>query len=123
MTLPSSAAERGGIQPVVAVTANGVRRAEVRVGEEVTLGVRAAVAQGAGAIVGVQWDFDGSGSFPFRHSEVDGSAAEVKLSTTHVYDAPGTYFATALVHSHRDGDAGASFRRIPNLAQVRIVVT
>jgi hypothetical protein len=28
-----------------------------------------------------------------------------------------------LVHSRRDGDAGATFRRIPNLAQVRIVVS
>lgn len=77
VSLPTTAAERGGIQPVVAATANGSRRAEVRVGEKVTLEVGAAVAPGAGAIVGVQWDFDGSGSFPFRHGEVDGSAAEV----------------------------------------------
>ena len=123
VSLPSTAAERGGIQPVVAATANGSRRADVRVGETVMLEVHAAAPPGAGAIVGVQWDFDGSGSFPFRHGEVDGSAAELKLSTTHAYEKPGTYFATALVHSHRDGDAGATFRRIPNLAQVRIVVT
>ena len=123
VSLPSTAAERGGIQPVVAVTANGARRTEVRVGEEVTLEVRAAVPPGTGAIVGVQWDFDGSGSYPFAHRDVDGSATEVKRATTHAYESPGTYFATALVHSHRDGDVGATSRRIPNLAQVRIVVT
>jgi hypothetical protein len=47
----------------------------------------------------------------------------VKLSTAHSYDKPGTYFVTALVHSHRDGEVGATSRRIPNLAQLRVVVT
>ncbi len=71
----------------------------------------------------MQWDFDGSGTFGYAHNDVDGSAREVKLSTTQSYDAPGTYFVTALVHSHRDGDASATSRRIPNLGQVRVVVS
>ena len=123
VTLPASAAERGGIQPVVAASANGATCAQVKAGETVALEVRAEVPHGGGTIISAQWDFDGTGSFPFHHDEVDGSASEVKLSTTHTYDAPGTYFATALVHSHRDGDAAATSRRIPNLGQVRIVVT
>jgi hypothetical protein len=43
--------------------------------------------------------------------------------TPFVYERPGTYFVTALVHSHREGDIAAVNRRIPNLAQARIVVT
>src|SRR5208283_276921 len=116
--LPGTADERGGIQPVVQATANGGVRADVAVGEPVALEVHAQVPPNAGAVVSVDWDFDGSGSFPFRHDDVDGTATEITRSTTHSYDRPGTFFATALVHSHRDGDLGATSRRIPNLAQV-----
>jgi hypothetical protein len=123
VVLPESAAERGGIQPVVSVTANGTNRAEVRVGEEVALDVHAAVPPGAGTVIAVEWDFDGSGRFPFRHVEVDGTAAEVALTTTHSYDRPGTYFATARVVSHVDGKVDATSRRLPNVAQARIIVT
>jgi hypothetical protein len=123
VSLPAGAAERGGIQPVVSATANGSDRAEVRVGEEVVLSADAEVPSGAGTIVAVEWDFDGSGAFPYRHDDVDGTATAVSVSTTHTYDHAGTYFATARVFSHRDGDLDATARRIPNLAQVRVVVS
>ena len=78
---------------------------------------------GAGTIVGVEWDFDGSGTFPFATTRSTAPRRRVELTTTHTYDRPGTYFATARVHSHRDGDVDATSRRIPNVAQARIVVT
>jgi hypothetical protein len=121
VTLPATAAERGGIQPVVTVSAGGGACADIRVGEEVTLEVRAQVPPGAGTIVSVEWDFDGSGTYPYSH-EVDGSAAELTLTTTHAYERPGTYFVTAQVQSHRDGDVAAQTRRITNVAQARVVV-
>jgi hypothetical protein len=123
ISLPADATERGGIQPVATATANGGSRAEIGVGAPVTLEVRAEVPPGAGTIIAVEWDFDGSGSFPFRHDKVDGTATELTLSTTHSYDEPGTYFATARVSSHRQGDVEATSRRIPTLAQVRLVVS
>lgn len=95
----------------------------MRVGEPVNLEVHAEVPPGAGAIISVAWDFDGNGTYPFRNEDVDGSAREVKLSLTHTYDTPGTYFAAVLVCSHRDGNLRASSRRIPNVARARIVVT
>ncbi|MHB8467719.1 MAG: PKD domain-containing protein, partial [Acidimicrobiales bacterium] len=122
IVLPPSAAERQGIQPVVAVTANGAARTEARVGEDVRLQVRAVVPPGAGTIIAAQWDFDGSGTYP-EASAVDGSASDVTLEVTHRYERPGTYFATALVESHREGDVNAASRRIPNLASARVVVT
>jgi hypothetical protein len=122
VSLPAGAAERGGIQPVVTATANGADRTEVGVGEEVVLAADAEVPSGAGTIVAVEWDFDGSGTYLCRDEDVDGTAATVSVSTTHAYDHPGTYFATARVFSHRDGDRNAAARRIPNLAQVRVVV-
>jgi len=123
VSLPDTAAARGGIQPVLSVTADGGTVAEVRAGETVTLHVHAEVPPDAGSLISVEWDFDGSGTFPFRHPEVDGTSTKASLSTTHAYDRPGTYFATARVHSHRDGDVEASHRRIPNVAQARVVVT
>jgi hypothetical protein len=123
ISLPPTAADRGGIQPVVQATANGTSRAEVKVGETVTLEVHAEVPAGAGTVVAAAWDFDGSGTYPFTHPEIDGSSADVTVHTTHSWDRPGTYFATALVHSRRDGDTKATNRRLPNLASARVVVT
>jgi hypothetical protein len=84
--------------------------------------MHAATPPGAGTIVEADWDFDGSGAFPFRHSEVDGSAAALTLTTTHMFDQPGEYFVTGRVHSHRTGDVHADSCRIANMAQARVVV-
>jgi len=108
---------------VVSVTANGGARADVRVGEAVTLALHAETPPGKGGIVDAAWDVDGSGTYPLAHDGLDGSAASVDLTMTHTWDRPGTYFATCLVHSHVDGDASATSRRLPNLASARVVVT
>ena len=123
VTLPATAAERGGIQPVVHVNANGGLRAEVNAGEPVTLTVHAETPPGAGTIIAAAWDFDGSGAYAFDHDGIDGTATEVTLTTTHTWDRPGTYYATCLVHSHVNGDTHATSRRLPNLASARIVVS
>jgi hypothetical protein len=120
--LSKKAAERKGIQATIAVTANGAVRAEVRVGEPVALELKAAVPPGSGTIVEADWDVDGKGAFPFKCKEIDGSAAAVTLAITHVFDRPGEYFVTGRVHSHREGDVHATARRIPNVAQARVVV-
>ena len=120
--LPAIAAERGGIQPVAIATANGGVRADIRVGDTVALAVSAAVPPQAGTIVSVEWDFDGSGKYPYRHEGIDGSAAELTLSTTHTYARSGTFFATARVTSHRHGDVDAQLCRIETIAQARVVV-
>lgn len=122
VTLPPTASERGGIQPVVDVTVNGGKRIEVSAGTAVTVDVHAEVPIGTGTIVGVKWDFDGSGDYA-HSSPVDGTSASVRCSITHTFDRPGTYFATALVESHRDGDVAAVHRRVPNLGAARIVVS
>jgi len=101
VTLPATAAGRGGIQPVVHVTANGGARTLVRVGESVGLEVVAEVPAGAGTIIGVKWDVDGSGAYPFVEA-LDGSSPRITLGLTHAWPRPGTYFVTALVESHRE---------------------
>jgi len=121
VVLPAGAAERGGIQPVVTVAANGGIRAEVAVGEAVQLEMTAETPPGGGTIISAEWDFDGQGTFPLRH-DVDGSQTVVRFTVDHSYDAPGTYFVTARVHSNREGKVDAPYRRLPNLATARVVV-
>jgi hypothetical protein len=122
LTLPPTALERGGIQPVVLVTANGASLADVAVGEDVTVSVHAEVPPGAGTVVSLDWDFDGEGTYPLRDDRPDGKLSTIDLSTTHSYDRPGTYYVTALVRSHREGDLDDTTRHVPNLAQARVVV-
>ena len=121
--LSGDAAQRQGIQAVIAVTANGGARAEVRVGETVTFSLEAAVPPGAGAIVSADWDFTGSGEFPFSHDGIEGKDSALTLTTTHRYDQPGEYFVTGRVHSHRNGNVNAKACRIANVAQARVIVS
>src|SRR3546814_13758669 len=69
----------------------------------VELEVRTEVPPGAGTIIAVEWDFDGQGKYPFGH-EVSGKDSALTLSTSNEFDQPGTYFPTARVVSHREGD-------------------
>jgi hypothetical protein len=120
--LPPTAAERGGIQPVVQAAANGGARAEVKVGEPVTLTLEAEVPPGAGTIVKIEWDFDGTGTWPELQAAIDGTQSKVSASVTHAYDRPGTYFPAARVSSHREGDVNATLRLVQNLGRARVVV-
>jgi hypothetical protein len=121
--LSPDADTRGGIQPVVRLTADGGSRAEVAVGRTVTFEVSAAVPSGAGTLVSLAWDLDGSGGFELVDDEVDGSQAALTRTLTHAFDRPGSYFVSVRVASHRDGDRASISRHIPNLAQVRVVVS
>jgi hypothetical protein len=121
IVVPSNAAERGGIQPVVTLTVNGKQRADVRVGQSVTLEAVAATPPRAGFIVSAEWDFDGSGAYP-EHSDIK-PQAELRLGITHTFQKPGTYFPVVRVTSHRSGDAGTRYALAHNLARVRVVVS
>jgi hypothetical protein len=120
--LDDGAARRGGIQPTVVATADAATRADVHVGQTVRFEAVAEVPPGAGAIVSAEWDLDGSGDFGRRDEEIDGTATTAHLSTTHAFDAPGTWFPAVRVTARRDGDSGATTRRVPNLGRVRVVV-
>lgn len=116
--LASGAEARRGIQPLVSATA----AAQARVGEPVRLTARAEAPPGTGTLVAVEWDFDGRGTWPYRHAEVDGSSPAVEVAVEHAFDAPGTYFPAVRVTAHRDGDPSARHGRVRNLARVRVDV-
>ncbi|NGY03968.1 PKD domain-containing protein [Solimonas terrae] len=120
LELPDRAAERGGIQPVIALQANGGVRTDVVVGEPVHFSAQIEVPPGAGSVVAAQWDFEGIGDYP--HDAALTPQAMLSLTATHAYDKPGTYFAVLRAVSQRQGDVATPFGRIENLARVRVVV-
>ncbi len=123
LTLAARAADRGGVQPVVRAAVDGAVRADVTAGSSVTLTVDAEAPPGGGTIIGVEWDFDGTGTYPFAHDGIDGSQRAVRLETTHRFDRAGTYFPCVRVTAHRDGDVAAAHCRLVNLGRVRVVVS
>lgn len=120
VVLPARAAERGGIQPVVDVTANGGAIAEVAVGEPVSFAATIEMPPGAGQVVGAEWDFEGTGDFAV--AEEVAPAETVSISRARAYSRPGTYFAGLRVASHRDGNQQTPYARVQNLGRVRVVV-
>ncbi|MDG2029126.1 MAG: hypothetical protein P8J50_18675 [Acidimicrobiales bacterium] len=120
--LPPGAGERGGVQPVVDLTANGGVRAEIAVGEEVDFVGVASVPRGAGVLVQAEWDYDGSGAFA-DVEEVDGSSDSVTMRRARRFDAPGTYFVTLRVASQREEAVATPFGKARNLDGVRVIVS
>jgi hypothetical protein len=122
LLLASDPQTRAGIQAVISATANGNAGAETAVGDAVSFEVLAELPAGAGAVVSAAWDFDGTGAFESALPGIDGRTNPVRLTTTHTFERPGTYFPAVRVVSHRDGDLSATRRLIPNLGRVRVVV-
>lgn len=120
--LPAGAQERKGIQPVVVLHANGGERAEVVVGEHVTFTATIEVPPGAGMVVAADWDFEGSGMYPVA-GQIETPQTSVRLSATHAFLKPGTYFPVLRATSQRQGDAQTPYGRIQNIGRVRVVVT
>lgn len=122
VVVPPTAAERMGIQPVINVEANGQVRAEVTVGEPVTLTARIELPKQAGSLIFAEWDLDGSGSFGVKADlgEMGPSLLHAKL--VHRFEKAGTYFVTLRAASQRNGDRETPFTRVQNLGRARVVV-
>jgi len=120
--VPASAAQRRGIQPVVALQVNNGERADVKCEEAVHFTATIDVPENTGTIVAVEWDFNGEGSFPTVTKLVE-PVATLACTESHSYVTPGTYFPVVRVTSQRSGDAATPYGRIQNIARVRVVVT
>ena len=128
--LADEAGNRGGIQPVVRLGAAATDDCDdvgddvavgAGTGQPVTFSAEAAVPPGAGEIIRVEWDVTGTGRFP-AETVLDEPSPDVHVCETHVYERPGTHFAVVRVTSERAGDPEAAYRRVQNLARVRVVI-
>jgi hypothetical protein len=71
--------------------------------------------------VRAQWDLLGINEFGESAAEADGTSESIRVSVTHAYSEPGTYFPCFRVGSHRFGAAGKG-DPVWNNARVRVVV-
>jgi hypothetical protein len=120
--VPASAGERGGVQPVVELRANGALRAEVAVGEPVTLTATVETPDGAGQVVAAEWDFEGRGTDPVA-ADLGAPQARVTVSATHAYSRPGTYYPVLRASAAREGRADTPYARVQNIGRARVVVS
>jgi hypothetical protein len=124
VVVPSQAAERQGIQPVITLKVGGGERAEASVGETVNFKAEIEVPPHTGKIISAQWDFEGDASFPIdailSYVNEDGSQAVVEA--TYTFAKPGTYFPVLRAASQRDGDSSDLYTQVLNLCRVRVVV-
>lgn len=122
----STAAERGGIQPVVDVTIEGSERTDISAGESVEFKAVVEIPEGQGELVYAAWDFDGSGTFAdvvdLADAKISENGLHIEMTMNHTFTEPGTCFPVLRVASQRDGDAETPFTRIQNLDRVRVVV-
>ena len=121
VVVPATAAARRGIQPVVTLRVGGQDRIEVTTGQPVTFTGTITVPPGAGALVAAEWDFDGAGKFP-QTSPIARGAKRATVTTTYVFDKPGTYFPALRGYSERNGNPNTPYGRVRNLDRVRVVV-
>jgi len=124
MSLPVSAEERGGIQPVVSLTVNNEKKVIVKAGEEIQFKGEISIPSGTGRVVSANWDFMGLGSFPeqgeLRYLGDSGERAEV--DATYTFEKKGTYFPILRVASNRLGDVEDIYTQVKNLDRVKVVV-
>jgi hypothetical protein len=120
--VPADAGERGGIQPVIQLLANGEKRAVASVGEPVQFSATIEVPKGTGKIVEAAWDFDGSGTFSSPATLEQAVGDSVVVSASHSFGATGTYFVTLRAASQREGDAQTPYARVRNLDRVRVII-
>jgi hypothetical protein len=121
---PSNGEERGGVQPTLLLTVDDNSRSEVAIGDVVKARLEITVPHGAGSVVDVEWDADGSGAFVVGEGNID-SGDDGPLTIEHEFSfaSPGTHIITARVVTQRTGDMNDPYTRIGNLARARVVVS
>ena len=121
--VPHSAAERGGLQPVVDLTANGSIRAEVGVNQPVTLAARIEMPPAAGKIVQYAW-YLGTADAKFEPTtKLDKPPTRFDLKRTVRFAAPGEYAITLRVNGERSGLTDLDGTTLlQNIGRVRVVV-
>ncbi|KAL5592061.1 hypothetical protein FOVSG1_010950 [Fusarium oxysporum f. sp. vasinfectum] len=118
--LPATAPERKGIQPVVDLTINGGKQAEVKTGSIVTFKVRVEVPPGTGKAFALEWDFEGTGHFVKKvFREV---VRPVETAGYYTYSQAGTFFPTVRAASYREEKVDSPYSLALNLGRVQVVV-
>ena len=132
VSLPASAAQRGGMQPVVDAVVFSEdqpagKKVVVPVGKSVSFKALIEVPEGAGRVTKAAWDHEGTNDW--AHAEElqhvpagAGICDRVLVETTHFFTKPGTYYPCIKVQSNRLGNASDIFTQCKNLDRVCVEV-
>ncbi|HEY9329165.1 MAG TPA: tannase/feruloyl esterase family alpha/beta hydrolase [Streptomyces sp.] len=115
--LAPTAAQRGGVQPLVALDGP----TETRIGVTVRFTAHIEVPPGAGSVVAAAWDVDGSGRFE-QTAHLKEPAPTLTTEFEHCFTEAGTSVVVVRVASHRQGDPSDSVRAVENLARLQVRV-
>ena len=124
LSVPEGAAERGGIQPVIQLKADGGICACVRPGEDAHFKAEVAIPPGTGKLVRAEWSFEGEEDFPYMgtFSGMDESGERAIVQAVHRFEKPGTYFPVLRVTSNRQGSGADIFTQVTNIGRARVLV-
>ena len=126
--------KRGGIQPVVALLANGSPCAHVKAGETVKFTANVFIPEFVGEFVTAEFSFEGETDYPYKDGRVTktgtgndkdniskcGGLRMVTIETEHLFKNPGTYFCVVRIISNRNSEDG--YTRLRNLSRARVIV-
>src|SRR5262249_18713575 len=117
---PASAAARGGLQPVMSLSANGAARAVVAVNQPVKLAGKLEAPPGTGQIVQYGWTVGGAAE-PATALAKPQPRVDVDRSVS--FDKPGEHVVRLTVNGQRDGLLKpANQTLMENYQEVRVVV-
>jgi hypothetical protein len=119
IVLPATAHERRGVQPVVRLTANGKARAEASIKETVSFSAEIEAPEVGGAIILVEWDFEGVGDFPAKDRTL-WRGDRLRANSAHTYARPGSYLAAVRVTYQRREQIGSTHGLAQNIARVQV---
>lgn len=121
--VPESAAERGGLQPVVHALVNGEKCVHVKAGETVIFTAEIEAPAGGGTVTEAAWDFEKTDDFSHTcELELSAEGKKAHVSVSHAFENAGTYFPVIKVKSSRTGTTEDIFVQCKNLDRVRVVV-
>lgn len=122
VVLNADPARRNGIQPVVHLTVEGGKRAELLPGESTALKAEINVPAGAGTITRIEWSPTGK-AHDFRSMAYaqKGDRMEV-TSPDFTYNTRGVYFPVIRITLHRGGDKDSVAAAVQNIDRVRLTV-
>ncbi|MDZ4761732.1 MAG: tannase/feruloyl esterase family alpha/beta hydrolase [Alphaproteobacteria bacterium] len=120
VVMPARASDRLGVQPTIAFTVNGQSSAKLELGATAKLRASVQAPPGAGRIVLIAYDFDGSGNFATPHAIAGAPAVSYVAETVHVFDKPGEHVITIKVASERTGNSKGYL--VQNIARVTVTV-
>ncbi len=117
---PDNAAERGGLQPVMSLTANGVSRVTVGIKQPVNLAAKLEMPPKTGQVVQYSWSVNGTAD---PMTVLDKPLPLINASRSISFDKPGTYVLRLTVSGQRDGQVTpANQTLLNNFQEVRVIV-